>query len=236
MIKTLTAAALLLLANCSIAAAANPALDTWAGFSVQPYSQFGYAGAAAALNSDITVDGFLARLSGGVGGYSYQTVPGARQAVSQQQADAMLGYQIYLGATRLMAYGGVELQSHENADTATVERGATVGGKGQIEFYSAFSDKFFGWGMGSLSSNYRSYFTKAKLGYRVTDLISIGPEGMAQGSTQYDQTSAGGAISFKVLSAELQFSGGYLWDLRSRGGTASDVSGLYGQIGLSRRF
>ena len=234
--KVLTVAALLLMAGWRSADAADPVLDAFGGFSVQPYAQYGYVGGAAALNGNITTNGFLTRLSGGVGGYSYQTLPGMRQAVSQQQADAMVGYQIYLGATRLMAYGGIELQSHENADPAAVERGSTIGGKGQIEFYSPFGEKFFGWGMASLSSNYTSYFSKAKIGYRVTDTISIGPEGMAQGSSQYNQASTGGAISFRVFGAELQFSGGYLWDLRSRGGASSDASGLYGQVGLSSRF
>jgi hypothetical protein len=148
----------------------------------------------------------------------------------------MLGYQVYLGATRLMAYGGVELQNHENADPNAVERGATIGGKGLVEFYSPFGEKLFGWGMATLSSNYTSFFSKAKLGYRIADTISIGPEGMAQGSSQYNQTSAGGAISFRVFGVELQFSGGYLWDLRSRGGASSDASGPYGVVGLSGRF
>ena len=79
--------------------------------------------------------------------HTYQTLPGMRQAASQQQADAMIGYQIYLGATRLSAFGGVELQSHENADLNAAERGSTIGGKGQLEAYSPFGEKFFGWGM-----------------------------------------------------------------------------------------
>jgi hypothetical protein len=234
--KGILAAVLLLLMSGHIARAADPMVDIFGGFSIQPYSQYGYAGGVAALNGNITTNGFLTRLSIGVGGYSYQTLPGMRQAVSLQQSDAMLGYQFYLGATRLIASGGVELMNHENADQNAVERGATIGGKGLIEVYSPFSEKVFGWGMATLSSNYTSYFSKAKVGYRLTDRISIGPEGMAQGSTQYDQTSAGGAVSWRVLGVELQLSGGYLWDLRSRGGASSDATGLYGAVGLSGRF
>lgn len=236
MIKPCGVAVLLLLAGLRPADAADPRLDIFGGFSAQPYSVFGYFGGVAAMNGNLTVDGFLTRLAGGVGGYSYQTLPGVRQAVSQQQADAMLGYQFHFNATRLAAYAGVEMQNHENADQSALIRGAALGAKGQLEIYSPIGERFFGFALGTLSSNYRSYYTKAKIGYRITDDISFGPEGMAQGNSEFDQTSVGGALGFKLLRSEFYLSGGYLWDLRSRGGGGPDASGLYGQVGLSTRF
>jgi hypothetical protein len=235
--KLIAAIGLLLAGQGTAAAADPPQLDMFAGFATQPYSSFGYAGAVAPMNGNMTSDGFLARLSGGYGGYSYQTLPGVRQAATEEIADAMLGYQIYIGGMRLSGYGGIEMQNQENADQSAAIRGGTVGAKGQIEVYSPIGDKFFGFAMGNLSSNYRSYFTFAKVGYRITDDLSFGPEGMAQGNTAYDQTSLGGGFSYRFYKdTELQLSGGYLWDLRNRGIAGSDDSGLYGKVGISTRF
>lgn len=233
----LLAAAACLLAGVPSAQAEEPMLDVFGGFSAQPYSVYGYLGGVAAMNGNLSVDGFLTRVSVGVGGYSYQIVPGVRQGVSQQAGDAMVGYQYFMGAARLSAYAGMELQNHENTDTNAAIRGASVGAKGQIELYAPLGARFFGFAMGSLSSNYRSYYTKLKLGYRITDAISFGPEGMAQGNTDFDQTSAGGALGFKLgAKTEAYLSAGYVWDLRSRGGGGPDTNGLYGQVGMAVRF
>src|SRR5262245_42400935 len=99
MIRKVGTAALLLLAGSSNAVAGEPVFDMFGGLSVQPYSVFGYFGGVAATNGNLAADGFLTRLAAGVGGYSYQRLPGVRQNVSQQMADAMLGYQAYFGAT-----------------------------------------------------------------------------------------------------------------------------------------
>ena len=241
MIRKLTAMAFFSLA-CSrpLAAADHPSLDVFGGFSAQPYSVYGYLGGVTPMNGNLAIDGFLARLAVGVGGYSYQITPAVRQSVGQQQADAMLGYQVFLfDVARLSAYAGIEMQNHDNSDTAAVIRGAHVGAKGQIELYSPIGQKFYGFALGTLSSNYTSYYTKAKIGYRISDRFSFGPEGSAQGNSQYDQVSTGAALGFKLGRAEFYLSGGYLWDLRSQGGggpSGPGSSGLYGQAGFGLRF
>jgi hypothetical protein len=239
MFRNLAAATLLCMVSTQAAMAADPVLDVFGGFSVQPYSTYGYAGGVSPMNGNLNVDGFLTRLSVGIGSFSYQTTPGARQGVGQQQADAMVGYQLYLDAARLSVYGGVELQNYDNTDVAAAIRGAQIGAKGQVELYSPIGPKFFGFALGTLSSNYTSYYTKAKIGYRITEAISFGPEGSAQGNSQYDQVSTGGAFGFRVGRTEFYLSGGYVWDLRSQGGggpSGPGSSGLYGQAGLGLRF
>ena len=221
------------------ASAADPSLDSFAGVSAQPYSVFGYAGAVTAMNGNLAVDGLLTRLAIGIGGYSYQLSTGLRQNVAQQQGDAMLGYQVHVGAAKLSAYAGAEMQNHENTDAGAVVRGARLGVKGQVDLYSPIGPNAFVFAFGTLSSNYSSYFTIAKIGYRITDRLSFGPEGMAQGSTEYGQTSVGGSIGFKVGTADFYVSSGYLWDLRSQGGggpSGPGSSGLYGRAGLGIRF
>ena len=239
MSRTLAVAAICFLTGVRPASAEDPMLDTFAGVSAQPYSVYSYAGGVAAMNGNLAADGFLARLAFGVGGYSYQTLPGLRQNVSQQQADALIGYQLYINETRLSAYAGMEMQSHENADPAAVIRGASLGAKGQVEIYSPLGPKLFGFALGTLSSNYTSFFTMAKIGYRITDRLSFGPEGMAQGNSQYNQASVGGSLGFTLGTTEFYLSSGYLWDLRSQGGggpSGPGSSGLYGRAGLSKRF
>lgn len=237
--RILATAVICVLACIRPAGAADPSVDVFAGVSAQPYSVYGYAGGVAAVNGNLAVDGFLTRLAVGVGGYSYQTTPGLRQNVSQQQADALVGYQVHINAVHLAAYAGIEMQNHENADPAAVVRGAQLGAKGQVEIYSPIGSKMFGFALGTLSSNYTSFFTMAKIGYRITDRISLGPEGMAQGNSQYNQASAGGSLGFRIGTAELYLSSGYLWDLRSQGGggpSGPGSSGLYGRAGLGLRF
>lgn len=70
--------------------------------------------------------------------------------------------------------------------------GASLGAKGQLEIYSPIGSRMFGFALGTLSSTDTSFFTMAKIGYRITDRISFGPEGMAQGNSQQSGERGGG--------------------------------------------
>jgi Cellulose biosynthesis protein BcsS len=69
----------------------------------------------------------------------------------------------------------------------------------------------------------------AKLGYQVTPLVSVGPEGMFIGNDRFSEARAGAFVGFNVTpAAQLIFSGGYAWDTRSN--SLNDHSGGYGTV------
>jgi Cellulose biosynthesis protein BcsS len=218
------------------ALAADPSMAVVAGVSGQYDSTYTYLAAVAAMNGNIDVDGFLVRLGGGFGQYSYETSPGVRQGVGQQQADAMMGYHKVLGVTHLSGYAGIEMQDHNNSDPTAEVRGTRIGAKGQIELYSPLGEQFFGFAMGSFSSAYNSFYTKAKVGYRLSDRWSFGSEGSLHGNDRYDHTSAGGFVSYNFGGPELTLSGGYQWDLRAVAPGIRNSDGPYGAAGVVVRF
>jgi Cellulose biosynthesis protein BcsS len=216
--------------------AADPSMTAVAGVAGLYDSTYAYAAAAAAVNGNIDADGFLVRLGGGIGQYSYETRPGVRQGVGQQQADAMMGYHEVLGVTHLTVYAGLEMQNHENSDPTATVRGARIGAKGQVELYSPLGGQFYTFAMGSFSSAYDSFYTQAKVGYHVTDRWSFGPEGSINGNDRYDHASTGGFISYDFGGPQLSVSGGYQWDLRAVAPGIRNSDGPYGTAGVVMRF
>jgi len=226
----------LMLAGIQPGWAADPWIAGFTGFSALKDASYGYVGAVAAANNNLNVDGLLFRSSFGAGQYSYETVPGVRQGVSFQQADAMMGYHMVLGPAHLSAYGGLELQNHDNADITAQVRGTHVGGKGQLELYSPIGADFYGFALGSFSSNFNSFYTMAKVGYRITDRLSFGPEGRRDGNYRYDHAATGGFVAYNFGWADVALSGGYQFDLRTVAPGVENASGGYGAVNLSFKF
>jgi hypothetical protein len=236
MTRRFAASLALLLASAEPALATDSWLAGFAGFAGLKDSTYGYAGSVIPLNNNIDVDGMLFRISAGAGQYSYETIPGVRQGVTFQQTDAMMGYHTVLGPLHLSTFGGLELQNHDNPDPTAQVRGTHVGGKGQVEVFSPIGDRFYGFAFGSLSSNFNSFYTAAKIGYRVTDRLSFGPEGTRDGNDRYDHVSTGGFIGYDFGWVDVAMAGGYQWDLRAMAPGVQNADGPYGAISLSFRF
>jgi hypothetical protein len=236
--KRLAAAVAAVMAGVAAPAmAADPGFEVNAGFTGQADSIYGYAGVVAALNGSIKRDGALVRLGAGIGQYTYDSAPGIRRTIGHQRADAMMGYQVFLGTVRLTAYAGVDLQNHDNNDPASEIRGTTVGGKGQLEVFAPMGDRFYGIAVGNLSTIYTSYYAFAKVGYIVVDRLSVGPEAAIHGNTRYDHGSAGAFVGYDFTqTTTLSVSGGYQWDLRTPAPGLNKSEGVYGSVHLTLKF
>jgi hypothetical protein len=204
-------------------------MSVWTGFSASVDSQYAYAGAAYALGGDIDGDGLLARV--GLGGGQYRTDGTDSHLVNHYDIDLMLGYRVNLAGTIASLYGGGAFENHDNDDPDADVRGPRLGLKGQAEIYAPLGETFFFSGFGNYSTAFDSFNTSAKLGYRLTDTISLGPEASALGSQDFDQVRAGLASAFRLGDAtELAPSAGAAWDFED------EDYGIYGGISLYSRF
>ena len=115
----------------------DPWLLLYGGFTAAPDSWYAYAGGVAALNRNLNQDGWLFRIAGGTGHYKYNIVPGLSNGVDFQTGDVMVGYQAYLGATRVTGYIGANVENHDNnADPLAKLKGTKWGVKGQGEIFA----------------------------------------------------------------------------------------------------
>ncbi|MBV8393948.1 MAG: cellulose biosynthesis protein BcsS [Alphaproteobacteria bacterium] len=224
------------LADVPAALAADPTVSVFTGGQALWNSSYAYAGGMAALGGSIYSDGLRLRVSGGIGQYSYDIQPGVRQGVGYQQGDAMAGYRLSLGPANVTLFGGVEVQNHDDSNPNATTRGTVAGGKGQVELYSPLGPNAFVFALGSLSSNYTSYYSFAKAGYRVNERLSIGPQGSADGSVTYNHAGAGAFVSYNFGRAELSVSSGYEFDLRGAAPGSANANGVYGAVDLSFKF
>ncbi len=215
--------------------AAGPWAEVWSGADVTKDSVYGYGGAVFALGGNLSRDGWLFRVSGGGGHYDYNRAVGLGQGVDFWNGDLMVGYQTFLGQTRLTGYLGAYLQDDNNPDPAATVTGTKAGFKVQGEIYAPFGGNWYLSALGSYATAWNTYLVQAKLGYQVTPLISIGPEAMAIGNDRFGQDRVGGFIAFNIFtSAQLILAGGYAWDTRTD--ILNDHSGGYGSLHVRWTF
>jgi hypothetical protein len=210
-------------------------MNAFTGFTASPHSVYGEAGAVFALNHNIDVDGWLVRIKGGVGHYSYNRAPGLVQGVTFESGEVMIGYQTFVGTTRLSGYVGPNFENHANNDPLAVVAGTRGGIKGQGEIYAPMNDRLYFFALGAYSSVFRNYYTQAKLGYHVTNSVAIGPEAQALGNQRFDNVRVGPFVAFDLTpQSQLILSGGYSWDERRN--SLNNTSGAYGGFHLRGNF
>jgi hypothetical protein len=204
-------------------------VNIFAGLTVAPHAVYGEAGAVFAFNRDINADGWLFRLKGGAGHYSYLRTPLLlRQGADFQTGDIMVGYQKFLSATtRATLYLGANIENHDNSDLLAQVRGTEAGVKVIGEIYSQFNPGVYGLATGSYASTFDTYYAMGKLGFQVTPTISIGPEVAALGNDRFDALRGGAFIAFNFArSAQFIVSGGYNAD-NGRAGSFGNSNGGY---------
>jgi Cellulose biosynthesis protein BcsS len=214
----------------------GPWVEAYAGFSAVPDTVYGYAGATIGINHSLNQSGFVFRLGGGDGHYKYNLAPGLSHGVDFQDGEVMIGYQAFLGATRVTGFIGANVQDdHNTADPSANVHGTKWGIEGQGEIYTPLNDRWFLYGLGTISSVWNSYLVMGKVGYNITPIVSVGPEVMALGSQRFDATRAGSFVGFNITpTAQLILSGGYSWDERRN--SLNDHSGAYGAVHIQASF
>jgi hypothetical protein len=204
-------------------------MSAWTGFSASMDSQYGYAGAAYALSGDVDSDGLIARI--GFGGGQYETDGSDSDWVDHYDLDLMVGYRANVDRAVISLYAGGDFKYHDNDDRDADIRGPALGVKGQIEAYAPLSEALYVSAFANYSTAFDSFNASAKLGYRLSDTVSIGPEGAALGCEGFDQVRAGIASAFRIGEAtELAPSAGAAWKFDE------EDYGFYGGLNLYTRF
>ncbi len=219
----------------TVAANWAPWLDVFAGAAVDQPGWYADVGFVAAVNGNLYKDGWLVRARGGGGHYEYHRDATLKQGVDYETGEFMLGYQHYVGATRISLYAGANVEHHDNPDPFAVVAGTKWGFKAQGEIFAPFAPNWYALLLATYSTAFNSYFALAKVGYKINDLIAIGPEVAALGNDRFNAIRTGPFISFDLSRQTLLiFSGGYSWDERKN--AFNDHSGAYGTVHIRHLF
>lgn len=213
----------------------SPALEIYGGLSVVPHSIYGYGGGVYAFNRNLNQDGWLLRIAGGGGHYDYYRAVGLNQGVDFQKGTFSLGYQAFLGNVRISGYVGADVEHDANDDPLATVKGTEWGVRGQGEVFAPIGSIGYVYLLGTVSSVWNSYLAMGKLGFNLTNNISIGPELMGLGNKRFDSVRLGPFVSFAILpNLDLIVSGGYSWDPRRD--SLNDNSGAYGNLHVRALF
>ena len=239
MMKQKISAAALLIGALLVAPASAHAdmAKGWAGVDFGPKSYYTYVGAVAGLNHQniLNQNGFLLRVSGGYGEFTYDTVNSASGHVDGKASDGdlMVGYGYQLPQVRVTAYLGGDLQdqSLSPSDIRNTVSGTEAGVKGQLELEMTPVNHIGANAAGNYSTAFNTYWTHAGVGYDF-GVAKFGPEVGFVGNKAYDQQRYGAALTdIKVIgSVKGKIYGGYA-DTQGNG-----ASGAYGGVGLSANF
>jgi hypothetical protein len=207
----------------------------FAGVTVLPDTISGYVGGAYAFNQDFAQDGFVLRGSASGGDYSYLRTPLLRQRVPFQNGELAIGYQTYANGVHITFSLGANVENDHNGDPTATVKGTKWGVKSQADIYAPLGGSFYAYGQGSYSTAWSSFALYGKVGYRLADALSIGPEVSGLGNVSWDCARAGAFVSYSLnASTDVGLSGGYAHDIRSHGVYAEN--GGYVGLNLNSKF
>ena len=150
----------------------------WAGtwFSDQYFG--GYAGGMKSLNAtdDLWADGFVLRADVSGGRYRYDSPGFVNIRVGTLDADVMLGYRKNVGKGAFSAFVGPSYAFHHNPDPVADLRGDEFGAKFLAEYSGLLDPKLEGTLQGSYRTTYSTYAVTARMLYRASDTVWIGPQ------------------------------------------------------------
>lgn len=209
-------------AHAQIAGLPSPFLsgraETWTGAEATRHSWSTYTGVNWAPFGKLGEDGIRLRLSGGYGEYRYAArVDGVTQSIygTAAFADLLVGYQMAFGGLTLKAFAGATFDGHllDPFDETNKTEGAATGVKGAIESWLNLSPSSYAQLDLSYGTAHSTYNSRARLGYRLTNTISLGLEGGAFGNAAGRNGRGGAFVRYEWLAGELSLSGGMSGDL-----------------------
>jgi Cellulose biosynthesis protein BcsS len=231
-----------------------PWLVTFSGIDVAPDSFYIYKGTIISLNRNLDKDGFVLRLFGGYGDYSYDenTVPGGRVDGNVKQFDVMIGYTATLGRVSVGAYVGVDYQNQRlnPPDPQNPVSGSETGLKIAADLET---DRERAGPYASVAGNYStafdSYWARARVGYNFGKVI-FGPEVIASGNEGYNGHRLGAFLSIDTkinrwVPMEITMSVGHQFihnddsangNDAGNGGGSGGGSGTYGALNVIFQF
>jgi len=178
----------------------------WAGASVDN-TWFGpWAGVLYAFNGNINSEGWLFRLEGGGGEWLLQN---PRSLIEAYSGAAMIGYSKSVGPGWLRLYAGGSFETENDPNPNALIRGTKGGAKVLGEYTSPIAPGWEVYANASYATPFSVTNVYGKLGYKLTDKITIGPEAAYFSNETSRQAKAGAFISFAVPFGDIAFAGGY---------------------------
>ncbi len=222
-------------AGFEMASGADAAKDAWSIYGSLTAAPFG----------DLVKDGWRVRVGSGYGQYRYDrdvVLPG-RAPVRPDHghsafAEALVGYQLTLGALTAKAFAGIlgkqSLVAVGGAfnlfeDRADPDHGTRYGFKGALETWLDLGGLSFlqvdaGW-----NATTRGYGVRTRWGYRFGESLSVGPEAALYGSSDEPSGRIGAFARVTWTGGEASVSAGAT-------GEGFEPDGAYGTIAVSWRF
>jgi hypothetical protein len=225
----------------SVNPAPPPQFELWTGAEVFKQVWAIYAGGQYAPFGGVHQDGFRLRMVGGYGAYRYTS--SRWTALTTQEvtfhgsvtfADLLAGYHHQLGSLTIKIFGGLTVADRVVDDPEARDAGTRLGEKAVVETWWNVTDQVWASTDLSWSSLGKVYGSRARVGWRWWPQLSVGLEGGATGSWDYDTARIGGFARYEWASGELSVSGGASGDGPSSGFV--HVHGPFATINILTRF
>jgi hypothetical protein len=204
-------------------------------------ARYMYGGIVAALNRDLSRDGFLVRLYGSHVDFALD--PGEGRG---WQGDFMFGYKFARGGMWGSILAGIDYQDFKLSPDNPAEnvRGTEIGVKVAGDLSTAYGSPFYAALSANYSTAFEAFWARARVGVH-RDNFTFGPEGIVMGNEGFDARRLGGFITWHNLgilglppfdltvSAGHQFVGG---NTTTTVGGSGGGEGTYGAISFSTAF
>jgi hypothetical protein len=217
-----------------------PRYEVWSGAEVFDRVWSLYGGGQYAPFGSIREDGLRVRAAAGTTAFSYTSPRWTGTSVQQREfhggtsfADLLAGYHKQLGPVTIKVLGGLTA-AHQSGDDPEASSGTEVGGKAVLETWWNITERAWTSLDASWTTLHDVYGGRARLGWRVWPELSIGLEGGAAGTWDYDSARAGGFVRYEWASGEVSLSGGVSGDGPRSGWV--DVHGPFGTVAVLTRF
>jgi Cellulose biosynthesis protein BcsS len=155
--------------------------------------------------------------------------PGGVEVTGRQYLGSLMpGWRFKFDRLQITVFGGLDIQDHllTPDDPASTVRGTMYGVRTAADlWYEPWSSVMLETNA-SISSIGPSYWTRAAAGYRLLDMIWLGPEALALGHPSYQQYRVGvHATGLKTKWFEWSMGAGLATDSDQR-------TGYYGRLGI----
>lgn len=203
-----------------VGAVADPAHaknDFWAGADITRGSWSVFAGSTYAPFGALRDDGLRVRATTAYGRYryeGYERVAGKLRAKTIHGqvsfTDAMLGYQVKLGALTLKAFAGAAVDTHaiDTLDLSYEPAGRAWGGKAALETWLDIGRIGYAQLDASWTSAHAAYSARTRLGYRILPDLSAGIEAGVMGNVEHGSGRGGGFLRYEWAWGEASAAGG----------------------------
>lgn len=204
--------------------------EIWSGGEATRQAFSLFTGTVWAPFGSIRDDGWRLRASGGRGYYSYGTGDARVDGVATF-SDLLAGYRASLGAVTVKGYAGIAADVHltDPFDPGNALDGGAIGVKLVLETWANLSPEIWTAVDAAWTMAHATYSTRARLGWRVAPLLSLGVEAGTFGNVESDGGRRGGFARLEWEDGEVSVTGGYTGNLR-----APDTP--FGALNLTMRF